>query len=89
MSADLEQIGDALFDGCVPRRWLAVSYPTLKPLSSYVSDLVARLNNFQKWVQTGSAPNVFWISGFFFTQSFLTGVLQVQDAPVVSTTWTR
>ncbi|RYG57583.1 hypothetical protein EON66_00035 [archaeon] len=75
MSAELEAVALAMAQGRVPAAWKAVSYPSVKPLASWVLDLVQRLAFLQQWIDAGP-PAVFWISGFFFTQSFLTGVRQ-------------
>jgi dynein heavy chain, axonemal len=44
-------------------------------LGGYIQDLKQRIEFFQTWIDEG-APVIFWISRFFFTQSFLTGALQ-------------
>ena len=59
----------------IPEKWLKKSYPSRKSLLGYIDDLKKRLSVLEEWIQNGK-PNVFWISGFFFTQSFLTGVKQ-------------
>jgi len=75
MSNELEAIANAIAINQVPGAWAGVAYPSMKPLSAWQADLMERLKFIQDWIELG-VPAVFWISGFYFPQAFLTGSLQ-------------
>jgi dynein heavy chain len=75
MSENLEGMANNMELNQVPALWALRAYPSLKPLSSWTSDFINRIDFFKEWILRG-APSVFWISGFFFPQAFLTGTLQ-------------
>lgn len=69
------QVGNAMFDAKVPALWMAKSYPSQQPLAGYINDLIDRVHMLSSWIDIGPPP-AFWISGFYFTHAFLTGVKQ-------------
>merc|ERR1719439_424130 len=75
MSEDLDAMGSALFGNQVPPNFAKVCYLNEMPLSGWIKDLNKRIDVFNHWKEV-KKPFVFWISGFFFPQAFLTAQLQ-------------
>ncbi|KAG6586851.1 Dynein heavy chain [Phytophthora cinnamomi] len=75
MSSDLDNMYMAFLNGRVPQLWSSVSFASLKPLASWVRDMLDRVAFFREWLLHGE-PVVFQLNVFFFPQGFMTGTLQ-------------
>jgi dynein heavy chain len=75
MSQELEAMASRFLDDRVPATWEAVGYPSLKPLGSWVADLIERVEFVARWLYGGD-PASYWVPAFFFPQGFMTAALQ-------------
>lgn len=77
MSQLLEDMFNCFINSKVPTTWLDINvgYPSLKPLASWVKDLVERIEFMGDWLYNGP-PKSYWLSAFFFPQGFMTASLQ-------------
>lgn len=75
MSDSLSEMYISFVNGKVPELWANAAYPCMKPLISWFADLIERVAFIRNWATKGE-PALFWIGGFFFPQSFMTGILQ-------------
>ena len=62
MSEDMEKMAASLYVNQVPVMWSKV-FLSLKPLSSWTTDLTRRIDFFSNWIDNKKTPPMFWISG--------------------------
>lgn len=76
MSPEIEAVAkNIIYNNTVPEIWKQYSYPSMKPLFSWIKDLGLRVQFFQDWIEK-NPPIAMWLPAFFFPQSFFTGVMQ-------------
>lgn len=77
VSEPMEVLMNALFDDLVPASWASCAWPSLRPLASWLVDVLARYKQLEGWTSDLNTPKVTWLSGLFNPQAFLTAVMQV------------
>ena len=74
MNDNLRNAFDNIYDARVPLVWTAVSWMS-SSLGFWFTELIERNNQFNSWCFKGR-PTMFWMTGFFNPQGFLTAMLQ-------------
>jgi len=74
LSSNLIDAMNALYDARVPKLWTEVSW-TAPTLGVWFPSLVARYEQWDRWLKQGR-PKVFWLTGFFNPQGFITAMRQ-------------
>ena len=76
ITADMENLQNALYFDTVPESWTKRAYPSMNSLSAWYIDLLLRIRDFESWVSDFNMPSCIWLAGFFNPQSFLTAIMQ-------------
>jgi dynein heavy chain len=76
ISEPMESLMRSLASDTVPGSWRNLAYPSLRPLGSWLLNLLQRCQQLTEWTADLGLPKVVWLSGLFNPQSFLTAVMQ-------------
>jgi len=74
MTDNLEKMAEEIKADKVPEVWKTVSYLTERTLTSYVKDLLNRLDFIRDWATYGP-PRIWWLPGVFSPSSLITAAL--------------
>jgi len=78
MSDAMDALKMSLYMDRIPATWQKRAWPSMRGLSSWLSDFNSRLTQLEEWQNNpADIPKVTWISGLFNPQSFLTAICQV------------
>jgi dynein heavy chain len=75
MSNSLREALDSMYDARVPESWGKISWDS-GSIGFWFTELLERHVQFKSWLSHGR-PRVFWMTGFFNPQGFLTAMRQV------------
>lgn len=76
MTEPMERLLKSLASDAVPGSWRNLAYPSLRPLGSWLGNLIQRHTQLVEWTAELCTPKAVWLSGLFNPQSFLTAVMQ-------------
>ncbi|CAG7714181.1 unnamed protein product [Allacma fusca] len=74
LNESLRDALDCMYDAKVPGFWLRYSWQS-QSIGFWFTELLERNIQFSKWLNKGR-PNLFWMTGFFNAQGFLTAMKQ-------------
>jgi dynein heavy chain len=84
MSEPMEDLATCLGVNMVPGRnpfhkcsWEKYAWPSKRPLASWFTDLLKRVDQFSKWSATLETPVSLWLPGIFNPMAVLTAIMQV------------
>jgi dynein heavy chain len=78
MSDKMEALQNAIFNDAMPAAWSKISWPSMRPLSTWLVNFAERLDQINNWTGNPTEiPRSTWCSGFFNPQAFITAILQV------------
>ena len=76
MTESMEKLMYSLANDQIPASWTKYAYASLRPLGSWLQNLIERHTQLADWTTDMSLPKVVWLGALFNPQSFLTAVMQ-------------